>query len=199
MVSCNSVIEIVCKQVLFQGDPFYIFDYFDTYYAIIQIKAIDSKSMVCLSRAFDLLYVTIDKLGNNLMQFLSSNEHENDDDPSSGSPANSSASTHGRQSYLNLTKMIMFLMVNVVRKIELSLNSLQQQQQPFQAKKRGRGGKVPVNLENNELSGTWDDKRQKFLIQLYNVLQFPLEKLWSPPIAEENFVRLVVNPVEWNS
>lgn len=153
---------------------------------------------MCLTRAFDLLYVTIDKLGNNLMQFLSHNDLENnnngDDDnhPSEEQQNNlskSNSETHGRQSYLNLTKMIMFLMVNVVRKIELSCNALQQQQQdPFQGKKRGRGGKITVNLENNR---SWDEKRHKFLIQLYNLLQFPLEKLWSPPIVEENFVRLV--------
>lgn len=35
----------------------------------------------------------------------------------------------------------------------------------------------------------WDQKRFKFLVQLYNIMQLPLERLWNPPVAEENFVK----------
>uniref|UniRef100_A0A1I8MCN6 Condensin complex subunit 1 n=1 Tax=Musca domestica TaxID=7370 RepID=A0A1I8MCN6_MUSDO len=160
----------VCKQMLYQGDPFYIFDHFDTFYAVIENKNTDSAAMTNLMRSFDLLYLTIDKMGNRLAPFLAVSEP----------PTNQERNAH-----LNLTKMCMFLIVNVVRKIDSNILRLQQQQQTNQQKKRGK------NADTVEQYPDWENKRGKFLVQLYNVLQFPLEKLWSPPMAEENFVNLI--------
>lgn len=120
------------------------------------------------------------------MQFLSSNDHLNLEQ-SETHQSTINDNLYGRQNYLNLTKMTMFLMVNVVRRIEINLST--QQQQNLQIKKRGRGAKTTFNLDNTEFSASWEEKRNKFLVQLYNVMQFPLEKLWSPPIAEENFIK----------
>ncbi|KAM7345451.1 CAP-D2 condensin subunit [Cochliomyia hominivorax] len=159
-----------CKQMLYQGDPFYIFDHFDTYYAVIENKNTDSVAMTNLMRSFDLLYLTVDKLGNRLAPFLAVSEP----------PTNQE-----RNSYLNLTKMCLFLIVNVVRKIDANIARLQQQQQTNQQKKRGK------QADTVEQYPDWEMKRGKFLIQLYNIMQFPLEKLWSPPMAEENFVNLL--------
>lgn len=159
---------IVCKQMLHQGDPFYIFDHFDTYYAVIENKNSDSTVMTNLMRSFDLLYLTVDKLGNRLAPFLALSEP----------PTNQERNAH-----LNLTKMCMFLMVNVVRKIDGNMLRLQQQQQTNQQKKRGK------NADTVDQYPDWETRRGKFLVQLYNILQFPLEKLWSPPMAEENFVK----------
>lgn len=158
----------VCKQMLYQGDPFYIFDHFDTFYAVIENKNTDSAAMTNLMRSFDLLYLTIDKLGNRLAPFLAVSEP----------PTNQERNAH-----LNLTKMCMFLIVNVVRKIDSNILRLQQQQHTNQQKKRGK------NADTVEQYPDWENKRGKFLVQLYNVLQFPLEKLWCPPMAEENFVK----------
>ncbi|XP_075166034.1 CAP-D2 condensin subunit [Haematobia irritans] len=160
----------VCKQMLHQGNPFYIFDHFDTYYAVIENKNTDSTAMTNLMRSFDLLYLTVDKLGNVLAPFLAV----------SAPPTNQE-----RNSHLNLTKMCMFLMVNVVRKIDSNILRMQQEQQTNQQKKRGK------NADTVEQYPDWEHKRGKFLVQLYNILQFPLEKLWSPPLAEENFVNLI--------
>ena len=154
--------------MLYQGDPFYLFDHFDTYYAVIENKNTDSAAMTNLMRSFDLLYLTVDKLGNRLSPFLAVSEQ----------PTNQE-----RTAFLNLTKMSLFLIVNVVRKIEANMTRLQQEQQTNQQKKRGR------HADTVEQYPDWDTKRGKFLVQLYNVMQFPLEKLWIPPMAEENFVK----------
>ncbi|XP_037814874.1 condensin complex subunit 1 [Lucilia sericata] len=160
----------VCKQMLHQGDPFYLFDHFDTYYAVIENKNTDSVAMTNLMRSFDLLYLTVDKLGNRLAPFLAVSEPPTQQE---------------RNGYLNLTKMSLFLIVNVVRKIDANILRLQQQQQTNQQKKRGK------HADTVEQYPDWETKRGKFLVQLYNVMQFPLEKLWSPPMAEENFVNLL--------
>lgn len=154
--------------MLHQGDPFYLFDHFDTYYAVIENKNTDSVAMTSLMRSFDLLYLTVDKLGNRLAPFLAVSEPPTQQE---------------RNGYLNLTKMSIFLIVNVVRKIDANILRLQQQQQTNQQKKRGK------QADTVEQYPDWDTKRGKFLVQLYNIMQFPLEKLWNPPMAEENFVK----------
>lgn len=46
------------------------------------------------------------------------------------------------------------------------------------------------NMPEDTESCQWEDKRYKALLQLFNVTQLPLENLWQPPVAEENFVNL---------
>lgn len=154
--------------MLHQGDPFYMFDHFDTYYAVIENKNTDSAAMTNLMRSFDLLYLTVDKMGNRLAPFLAVSE---------------APTPQERNGFLNLTKMCLFLSVNVVRKIDANIVRLQQQQQTNQQKKRGK------HADTVDQYPDWETKRGKFLVQLYNVMQFPLEKLWCPPMAEENFVK----------
>lgn len=163
------LLALVCKQMLFQSDPFYIFDHFDTYYAVIESKGTDAAAMKNLFRAFDLMYITVDKLGSSLAPILAATEP----------PA-----PQQRKGYLNLTKMCLFLSVNVVRKIDGNIVRLQQQQQNSQQKRKGN-----KQLDTLEEYPDWDVKRGKFLVQLYNLMQFPLQKLWNPPVAEENFIK----------
>lgn len=150
-----------------QRDPFYIFEHFDTYYSIIENTASDAAAIRNLMRAFDLLYLTVDRLGGQLMPLLTSNEPP---------------STQDRVRYLNLTKMTLYLFVNVVKRIDVVVQQVIRDQQLNQQKKRAKQGEVLEQYPD------WDVKRGKFLVQLYNVLQCPLEKLWNPPVAEESFV-----------
>lgn len=150
-----------------QRDPFYIFEHFDTYYSVIETSANEPTAIRNLKRAFDLLYLTVDRLGEELTPLLSSIEP---------------LSTHDRVRYLNLTKMTMYLFVNVVKRIDFVVHQAMRDQQLNQQKKRAKQGEVLEEYPD------WDVKRGKFLVQLYNILQCPLEKLWSPPVAEENFV-----------
>uniref|UniRef100_A0A1B0AGG3 Condensin complex subunit 1 n=1 Tax=Glossina pallidipes TaxID=7398 RepID=A0A1B0AGG3_GLOPL len=161
----------VCKQMLFQSDPFYIFDHFDTYYAVIENKSTDAAAMKNLFRAFDLMYITVDKLGSSLAPILAATEP---------------LAPQQRKGYLNLTKMCLFLLVNVVRKIDGNIVRLQQQQQNSQQKRKSN-----KQLDTLEEYPDWDVKRGKFLVQLYNLMQCPLQKLWNPPVAEENFVNML--------
>ncbi|XP_076036312.1 CAP-D2 condensin subunit [Oratosquilla oratoria] len=46
-----------------------------------------------------------------------------------------------------------------------------------------------------KMSGTmdWEDERGRMLLQLFSILQHPLNRLWDPPIVEEDYVNLIAN------
>ncbi|BFF96257.1 condensin complex subunit 1 [Drosophila madeirensis] len=160
-----------CKSRLNHSkDAFYIFETFDTYFSIIESSGTDAASIKNMMRAFDLLYVTVDKLRTGLSETLGGKEP----------PSNQT-----RNSHLNLTKMTLYLQVNLVKKIDSVAQRAMRDQQLNVQKKRG---KQPETLEQYP---DWDVKRGNFLVQLFNVLQLPLERLWSPPVAEEDFISML--------
>ena len=111
-------------------------------------------------RGSDLIYLTVDKLGQSLITYL-----QNPDQSS-------------RNSFLNLTKMLMFLNASFIRAIDGVLS--------------GGDTKKNPKKQNSEYSEhNWDDRRYKILVQIFNIFQLPLEKLWSLCIAEEEFVKYI--------
>ncbi|XP_017151506.1 condensin complex subunit 1 [Drosophila miranda] len=158
-----------CKRkVCHDKDAFYILDTFDTYYSVIESNATDTASLRNLMRSFDLLYMTVEMLGESLKKIFADKEP----------PTN-------RIRHLNLTKMTFYLQVNVVKKIDSVAQSARRDQQMNLQKKRG---KQPEALDQYP---DWDEKRGQFLVQLFNILQLPLERLWAPPIAEEDFITML--------
>ncbi|KAH8418366.1 hypothetical protein KR222_004050, partial [Zaprionus bogoriensis] len=161
---------LACKAKVQQRDIFYIFEHFDTYYSIIETTAKDASAIRNAMRAFDLLYITVDRLGGELAPLLNAAEPPSSQD---------------RGHYLNLTKMTLYLIINIVKRIDVIVQQVQQEQQLNQQKKRAKQAEVLEQYPD------WDVKRGKFLVQLYNIMQSPLEKLWSPPVAEESFVSML--------
>ncbi|EDW00942.1 condensin complex subunit 1 [Drosophila grimshawi] len=161
---------VACKSKVHQRDPFYIFEHFDVYYSIIEQSANDGAAIRNLMRAFDLLYLTVDILGGQLTPLLTAAE---------------SPSSQDRGRYLNLTKMTLYLFVNTVKRIDVIVQQVLRDQKLNQQKKRAKQAEVLEQYPD------WEVKRSKFLVQLYNVMQCPLEKLWSPPVVEETFVTLM--------
>lgn len=142
------------------SDPFYIFDHFDTFFSLVENGS--SVGTTSLIRGSDLIYLTIDKLGKILTTFLQSNE-----------PAD-------KDSYLNLIKMLFFLNVGFVGVIDKELL----------ASSESTGGRKNNKKLNSEFDvHDWENRRYKILIQIYNVMQLPIEKLWNQCIAEEEFVK----------
>lgn len=155
------------KAIANGGDPFYIFDNFDTYFSALENAA--SVPIVYLMRCFDLLYLTADKMGQKLSQFLATTE--------------AVPGIHDRNAYLNLTKMTMYLFINTVKAIDHVVN-------------QSHAGNLKKTKKNaNELDShpDWEQKRFKFLVQIFNLMQLPLERLWNPPIPEEVFVTLLTD------
>lgn len=82
--------------------------------------------------------------------------------------------------------MSIYLFVNVSKAID------QQCSQRSIGNPTGKKGKKTMdNREVNEDFRNWDNKRFSFLCKVFNILQVNIEKLWSPPVAEESFVNLI--------
>lgn len=116
--------------------------------------------------AFDLLYTTTDKLGQTLASALEQ----------------SSLETEERDSLRNATKMILYLVTAVVK----ATDQIYFNNASGGDKKKG----AQKNDQNFHLSN-WEEKRTKGLVQLYNMLQLPLEQLWERSLVEESFVTMI--------
>lgn len=123
----------------------------------------ESVSAQLLFRSIDLLFNTIDKLGQSLTTFLQKNEEAE------------------RNSYLNLVKMVLFLKVELIKVIDEKLLNLDLAVGGKRMNRKGSSG--------NELNFEWDDKRYRSITQIYNLVQLPIEALWHTSIPEENFVK----------
>lgn len=124
------------------------------------IENAGSCQMITLYRGCDLVYLTADKLGNLLATYLQSNN------------------VADRNSHLNLTKMVLFLSVGLVNCMDNVTGD--------------EGGSKKGNQKNRQSdtnTAERDERRYKTLVQIYNVMQLPLEKLWAESIAEEAFVK----------
>ncbi|XP_053670152.1 condensin complex subunit 1 [Anopheles nili] len=146
------------------NDPFAIFDHFDTFYSVIDNQ--QTLGGTCLLKAYDQLYGAIDKLGNALADLLSRKEINAAD----------------RLSGLNAVKMVVFLMNGMVKAIDAHVTSSIEKM----AIKKGR---KQTNEQVEALD--WDSKRYQCIVQLYNLMHLPLEKLWDPPVCDESFVDVI--------
>lgn len=137
----------------------YIFDHFDIFFSITELAK--KVSITIIFRAMELLYKSIDCLGEKLAEFL----------PKEGT-------THAeRNSMLNILKMLVFATISLVKKIDRDV-----------IVSDGKKQKKPTQEETD--NERWENFRYKALLQLFNILQLPLGNLWNPPVAEEDFVNL---------
>lgn len=143
------------------ADPFHIFDHFDTYFSFIEnVKNVQRQLFV---RASDQIFDATDKLGRILTAFFQQNNMTE------------------RDSHLNLTKMVLFLNIGFARAIDVVMND----GQTDGAQKKNTKKAI---CNDNDLY-KFDERKYKILVQVHNVMQLPLEKLWSLCIAEEDFVK----------
>lgn len=162
------------------ADTFYIFDHFDTFYSLIECAT--PALLQSLMRATDLLFLTIDKLGKQLAAHLADKSKPAAVTAETDSTTSETTPAFDREAYLNLTKMLLYLSTGFVRAIDEVV-----------ASSGGGGpktGKKASGAGNMEMEAyAWDEKRYKIMLQVFNVFQLPLEKLWSLCIAEESFVK----------
>lgn len=119
--------------------------------------------MNTLMRAVDILYSTTTKFGTQLDNYLKQKE------------------LNRQSSFLNLTKMILYLLTSTVRAIDIVV--------------KNEANDGPGNKKSNKKQSDrtniydWNEKRYQVLRQIFNVMYLPLEKLWNESIAEEEFVK----------
>jgi condensin complex subunit 1 len=110
----------------------------------------------------DILYRSSDELGKALAEFL-----QNEDQVSNST----------RHQMLNALKMHIFATISLVKKIDKDVMI-------YEGKKHKKDSTEAENFN------TWEKKRFHALLQMFNILNLPLQNLWSPPVPEENFVNL---------
>ncbi|XP_030383835.1 condensin complex subunit 1 [Scaptodrosophila lebanonensis] len=83
-------------------------------------------------------------------------------------------SVPNRTRYWNLTKMSLYLLINAVKRINaLSVD---------------KTSNFNVMLKQNP---DWIPRLSKFFLQLYIIIKYPLEKLWTPSVVDANFVNMI--------
>lgn len=162
-ITSVSFLFTAAYQAFCSSDAFYIFDHFDTFFSVIENAP--KLQLNQLIRAIDILYSTTQRFGQMVDAYLKQ------------------AELNQQSSYLNLTKMVLYLLVSTVRATDTFIRN-----ETSDANMQKKPGKKPSaeQLGNN---ADWDDKRYQVLVQLFNIMQMPLEKLWNLSIAEEEFVK----------
>lgn len=152
----------VARLALTEHGVQFIFDSFETFFSIIEnVNDLEKQTVF---RAVDLLFKAIDQLGQELAEFLQ----------------NTNINPEERSVKLNVLKMLIYAQVTLIKKIDKEIFP------PLE----GKGGKPKKHSPEEIESGQWEERRYKSLLQLFNVTQLPLNNLWQPPVAEENFVNL---------
>lgn len=145
-------------------------------------------------RSVDLIFMSIDKMGKALATQLAEKSKESGGsahpDSTTADGDASATPAFNRDAHLNLCKMLMYLSTGLVRAVDGvvagNLGGTGAGTTSTGGAKSG-GKKAGGILEAEAFD--WDDKRFKMMLQVYNVFQLPLEKLWTVCIAEEDFVK----------
>lgn len=115
-------------------------------------------------RAIDILYRTAENLGQLLDAYLMQNTFDRQND------------------FLNLIKMVMYLLVSSVRAVDTFMKKI------IQESNGGRKNKKNTS-EQASYCASYEEKRYDVLIQVCNIMQLPIEKLWNMSTIDEDFVK----------
>lgn len=141
-------------------DPFYLFDHFDTFFSIIEHAS--RIQIMLLMRVLDTLNHTSERSMRLLEAYLKQKDLDQ------------------QTAHLNLLKMLLYLMVSTVRAIDLII--MEESTDVLGSKKSAK------KQTDRSHDIAYDDRRFEILKSIYDLLQLPLEQLWTMAIAEEDFV-----------
>lgn len=112
-------------------------------------------------RTIDILYSTAANMGEQLDSYLKKDNLDRQND------------------FLNLIKMVMYLLVNIVRVIDAFVK--ENYQETTRRKSKKNADELPTT--------TYERKRCEVLFLVCNIMQMPIEKLWNMSMIDENFVK----------
>lgn len=115
-------------------------------------------------RALDMLYRTTEKVGKMLDTYLHQDTLDRQND------------------FLNLIKMVMYLVITSVRAIDTFMKK--NCQEPTGGRKNKKN-----SVDQTAFGAAYEVKRYEVLMQVCNIMQLPIEKLWNMSIVEEDFVK----------
>lgn len=156
------MVFLAAYQGLKSTDAFYIFNHFDTFFSVIE----NAKQLQIdhLTRAVEILYHTTDNLGQILDNYLKQDALDRQND------------------FLNLIKMIIYLLVNTIRAVDHSMKDYTEQHKAAGRKNKKKDDSLP-------LAERYDKKRYEVMLQICNIMLLPIEKLWNMSIIEDDFVK----------
>ncbi|KAK0094256.1 hypothetical protein PV326_011424 [Microctonus aethiopoides] len=142
--------------------PAFILKHFDDFFSII-VHGTKLETIIT-TRGFDRL--------NKALQFLVKDFEEN-------------GLEGDRQKNLCITKMIIYLLSNIMYYLENATISLDNNLGVDKRKKK--------TAKKSDARDEWESRRDGVLLVIYRLLQLPLHKLWQPPIVEESFIMLIAD------
>lgn len=157
--------SIAAQQALQSSDAFYIFDHFDAFFSVIENA--QQMQMQHLYRTIDVLYKTTEDLGQKLDEYLKQETLDRQHD------------------FLNLLKMVIYLLVTTVRVIDEFVKNNTSQNASTGRKK----SKQSYNDDQAIHYTSYEKKRKDVLVQICNIMELPIEKLFPNSIPEEDFVK----------
>jgi condensin complex subunit 1 len=105
-----------------------------------------------------------------------------------------------RVRYLNTLKMFVYLSVELANHMEKKQSSSKENDLMPTSKARKRPAKTQtrattpdMSLAESSTNFDWNEIREKLLDALAKLVQLNIQKLWDPPIAEEQFVIIISN------
>jgi condensin complex subunit 1 len=98
--------------------------------------------------------------------------------------ANDEIDSESRQEFVTITKMIVYLLCQLLDTYETRTLAV-----PGDIVK-GRG---KTKKKTNDDGCDLEAERNFTLVNLYQLIQLPINKLWTPPVVEQDFVNLVSN------
>lgn len=154
----------MAHQALQTSDAFYIFDHFDTFFSVIEnVSHLQISNLV---RAIDILYRTTENLGQMLDAYLKQETLDRQND------------------FLNLTKMVMYLLVSTVKAIDIFVKNNFTQANVASGRKNKKS-----NDDQLPHYASYENKRHEVLVQVCNIMSIPIEKLWNMSMIDEDFVK----------
>ncbi|XP_068224486.1 condensin complex subunit 1 [Palaemon carinicauda] len=141
---------------------------FDTLYSVlVNFKSVDEE---CQRRSWDLVLKAMTKLASEISPVVEGND----------------MSSSERLTWLNIVKMTTYIACTLTEAFEKHSNK-----PSLDTALATKGRKKSAKKLEDERD--WEQDRNQMLNQLYGLIQHPLQRLWDPPIMEEDFVNLIAN------
>ncbi|CAL4065931.1 unnamed protein product, partial [Meganyctiphanes norvegica] len=158
-----------CQVVFRQDGPKFILNarHFDTIYSVlVHFDAVDEEFRI---RAWELLIKAMAKVTADLALRL--------DEEAMGS--------RDKLEWLNILKMTTYLACTLMECFEKFHLKPSTDTLDLGKKKKGQ--------KKTEYGIDWEEERNRMLLQLFSILHHPLQRLWEPPVVEEDYVNLIAN------
>lgn len=163
-----------CYEALDNDGPMFILEHFDTLYSMLtHFKSLEYKILHNIYTK--LLLKSLKELTSILDNFLSGDTLAED----------------LQEKYLNVIKMTLWIFTEFIINFE---GRLQKDYHKIVIDVKARKVKVRAAIKHNEkLQWDWDYHLSNGLNSIHLVLKSKINKLWDPPVVEEEFVNMISN------